>query len=77
MRTLINCENEFEAQLIVGRLENEGIRAVVLNEHIHRIWPMNSFDSFVVQVAVNEEDYNQAIRIISVDGAPDEDALEG
>jgi len=74
MKTLTDCENIFEAQLIVGRLENEGILAVVLNEHVHNIWPFNSSEHFAsVQVAVNEKDYDQAIRIISVDQAPDEE----
>ena len=74
MRVLINCENDFEAQLIVGRLQNEGIKAVVLNEYIHNVWPMSSADTFTLQVAVNEEDYNQAVRAISVDADPTEEA---
>ena len=75
MRTLINCENDFEARLIVGRLENEGIKAVVLNGHIHDVWPMSSSSDFAIRVAVNEEDYNQAIKIISVDTEPTDDAV--
>ena len=67
MRVLTNCENDFEAQLIVGRLQNEGIKAVVLNEYIHNVWPMSSSDTFALQIAVNDEDYNQAVRVISVD----------
>ena len=65
MRTLINCESDFEAQLIVGRLESEGIKAVVLNELVHQILPYlnNSTDAFSVQVC--EEDYNRALQIIS------------
>ena len=67
MRPLMHCENDFEAQLIVGRLENEGIRAVVLNQHIHNVLPYlnNHLDAFAVQV--NEEDYLRALKIISVD----------
>ena len=73
MKVLIDCENDFEAHLIIGRLENEGIKAVILNEYVHDILPFNSSQYFsAVQVAVNEEDYSQAIKIISVDGAPDE-----
>ena len=68
MRTLIQCENEFEARLIVGRLENEGIRATILNEYIHNVLPlMTGSNTFAVQVAVNEEDYHRALMIISVD----------
>ncbi|MCL2502421.1 MAG: DUF2007 domain-containing protein [Bacteroidales bacterium] len=73
MRVLIDCKNDFEAKLIVGRLENEGIKAVVLNEHVHKIWPFNSSEYFAaVQVAVNEEDYKRALFIISVDEASQE-----
>lgn len=68
MRVLINCKNNFEARLIVGRLENEGIMAVSLNEHINTLYPFaDNADNFAVQVAVNEEDYNRALDIISVD----------
>ena len=74
MKVLIDCENDFEAHLIIGRLENEGIRAVILNEYVHDILPFNSSQYFsAVQVAVNEEDYNRALRVISVDDAPAED----
>ena len=67
MSIITHCENDFEARLIVGRLENEGIRAVILNEHIHDVWPMSSSSDFAIRVAVNDEDYDKAIRIISVD----------
>ena len=66
MKVLIECNNDFEAKLIVGRLENEGIKAVTWNEN-------EAYKCFMrVRVAVNEEDYNQALKIISVDGTPDE-----
>jgi len=65
MRVLIRCKSHFEAQLIIGRLENEGIKAVVLNELIHQILPYvsNHADAFSVQVS--EEEYNRALQIIS------------
>ena len=74
MKTLIYCENDFEARLIVGRLENNGIRAVVQSNHIHNILPYlnNHSDAFSVQV--HEEDYHYALRIISIDAPATEDA---
>jgi hypothetical protein len=75
MRTLIYCESDFEARLIVGRLENEGIRAVVLNEYINNVLPMSGCsDTFAVQVAVNEEDFNRALILISEDEPPIQDS---
>jgi len=74
MRVLKECTNYFEAKLIVGRLENEGITAASLHEHSSSVYPLGSNASaFCVQVVVNEEDYDRAIKVISVDGVPDED----
>ena len=71
MRSLITCENSFEAQLIVGRLENEGIMAVVLNEHIHNILPYFNMQPDAFTVHVREEDYTIALQIIGEDIAKD------
>jgi len=76
MRILTNCENDFEAQLIIGRLENEGIKSVILNEYIHNVLPLSDIDNFAVQVVVNDEDYNRAIMVISVDTDTDGDVDE-
>ena len=74
MRTLTNCANQFEAQLIVGRLENEGIKAVALHEHTNTLSFLgNSAYALGVRVAVNDEDYHRALTIISVDGVPDDE----
>lgn len=68
MRTLTYCENEFEANLIVGRLENEGIKAVVLNNAINNIWPLSKSSwLFSTKVAVNEEDFNRAVVALALD----------
>ena len=68
MRTLVQCTNDFEARLIIGRLENEGIRAVVRNEHILHILPyLNNSDAFSVQV--HEDDYQRALEIIEAEGS--------
>jgi len=65
MKTLVQCPNDFEARLIIGRLENEGIKAVVPNEHILHILPyLNNSDAFSVQV--HEDDYDRAIEIIGL-----------
>ena len=65
MRTVANCDTDFQAKLIQGRLENEGIQAVVLNEFIHNTWPAaTASNMFAVQVAVSDENYEKALRII-------------
>ena len=65
MRTVVNCDTDFQAKLIQGRLENEGIPSVVLNEYINVVVPAPSASTmFAVQVAVSDEDYEKALRII-------------
>ena len=71
MRPLITCENNFEAQLIIGRLENEGIKAVILNEHIHNILPYFNTQPDAFTVHVRDEDYTIALQIIGEDIAKD------
>ncbi|MDR2586311.1 MAG: DUF2007 domain-containing protein [Prevotellaceae bacterium] len=71
MRVLTDCKNDFEASIIVGRLESEGIKAIVMNKHINDIWPFNSLEYFAaVKVVVSEEDYDQAMTIISTNAPP-------
>lgn len=65
MKVLITCNDDFEANLIIGRLENEGIKAVALNENMRAIYPFANIVG--VQVAVCEEDYDRALGIIQVD----------
>lgn len=68
MRTLIYCENDFEANLIVGRLENEGIKAVVLNNALNSILPLPGRNwLFSTKVTVNEEDFNRATVVLGLD----------
>ena len=67
MRIITYCENDFEAQLIVGRLENEGIRAVVLNSAISRILPLPGNRFFSAKVAVHDEDFLRAIEVLELD----------
>ena len=77
MRVIINCANYFEAELIVGRLKNEGILAATLHEHSSTIYPVGNNASVLgVQVVVNDEDYDRAIQLISMDQRPD-DETEG
>ena len=65
MRTIANCDTDFQARLIQGHLENEGIPSVILNEYINLTIPVpNASNMFAVQVAVNEENYEKALRII-------------
>ena len=65
MRTIANCDTDFQARLIQGYLENEGIPSVLLNEYINSTIPFPYASSmFAVQVAVSEENYEKALRII-------------
>jgi len=72
MRTLIQCDNDFEARLIVGRLENEGIKAVVLNEYIHNVLPYLNSNADAFSVQVSEEEYDRAFAIIHSEAPLDE-----
>lgn len=67
MKTVGKYENSFEANLMKGVLENEGIEATVLNEN--NPYPLNS-GLFSVDLAVMDEDYERAMSILAASFNP-------
>ena len=65
MKTVKYCD-AFEAALIRGRLESEGISAVILNELSVSILPWSTGTPYAaVQVAVAEDDYECAMALLA------------
>lgn len=62
MKTIGKYETAFEANLIKGVLESEGIIAEVLHENIP--YPLNS-DLFSIDLVVSDEDYERAQKILA------------
>jgi hypothetical protein len=62
---LLTCDNIQEANLIKGRLENEGIPAIVTNENFTTLMPFyNGMLGAGVQVLVHEHDYQRASELL-------------
>ena len=75
MKTIKYCD-AFEAEVIRGRLESEGIQAVVLNELSVSVLPWVTGTQYAaVQVAVAEEDYELAMALLSEAQEVEETAL--
>lgn len=65
MKTVKYCD-AFEAELFRGRLESEGIQAVVLNDLTTSLLPWSSGTPYAaVQVAVAEENYEHAMTLLA------------
>lgn len=63
---LRTCETAFEANLIKGRLKNEGIESFVTNENFSTLMPgFNRMLGSGVQIMVFEKDYNAASAILT------------
>lgn len=63
----VGC-NQFEAQLIKGRLEDAGIEACLLNEYLDNILPYASgITSLRLRVVVADEQYDSAIEVLGVE----------
>lgn len=72
MKTVRKHLDTFQAELTRGLLESHGIQAHLLNKNIIDLIPYASaIDSMRVQVVVADEDYEDAVRIISADGTMD------
>lgn len=72
MKTVKYCDDLFQAELIKGRLENEGIRAEVINQHVNIVLPYAAaIPSLNVQVVVADEDYKRVTEILA-EGMPTE-----
>lgn len=61
----------FEAEIIKGKLEAEGIQAMIMNNSMSALFSIYSIVSGPVSVLVNPEDESAAIKIIE---DKDEDA---
>lgn len=65
MKTLISAEGPFQANVIKGRLESEGIAAEVINEDMGTLFPYSITDDRGIRIIVHEEDYDRAMAIIA------------
>ncbi|MCF0243514.1 MAG: 4-hydroxythreonine-4-phosphate dehydrogenase PdxA [Bacteroidaceae bacterium] len=62
MKRLTSCNNAFEAELIKGRLENEGISCVLTNENMNMIY--GSLMSLDIDILVDEADFDRASELL-------------
>jgi len=70
---LITCQNVFEANLLKGRLESEGIQCFLTNENFATLLPvLNGVMDSGIHVMVLETDYAAALGIIGSDQPLDE-----
>lgn len=65
MKTLISANDPFQANVIKGRLESEGIAAEVINEDMGTLFPYSITDDKGIRIIVHEEDYERAAAIIA------------
>lgn len=61
---LITCKDAFQAHVIRGALENEGIASVLHNENTSGVLRGYISDIAGVDVFVYEDDYNQALLLL-------------
>lgn len=66
MRTvrLITCDDSFQANLIKGALENEGIPVILHNEHTSDIMRGYIREASTVDVLVDEHDSERALQLL-------------
>lgn len=65
---LLTCDNNREASIIKGRLENEGIECFLTNENFSTLMP--HFFGILgagVQIVVNKTDYEKAVKLLDLD----------
>ncbi len=65
--------SEPEAYIVAGRLENEGIHALVHQEPVGRAYGITIGPLGEVKVLVNPDDYDRALTILDVDEFDDAD----
>jgi hypothetical protein len=64
---LVICDNVVEANLIKGRLENEGIYCFIINENFSTLMPHYSrMLGAGIQIMVSDKDYEQAIEVLQL-----------
>ncbi|TVR77133.1 MAG: DUF2007 domain-containing protein [Chitinophagaceae bacterium] len=65
---LTSCETSFEANLIKGRLENEGIQCFLTNENFNTMMPIfGSISGGGIHLMIHEQDFERAKSIIDTD----------
>lgn len=63
---LTTCNNTFEANLLKGMLENNGIRSFLINENFSNLMPQfNGMLGAGVQIRIEESDLERANELIS------------
>lgn len=70
MRTvrLTTCKDAFQANLIKGALENEGIESVLHNENFSNLYRGMGTDFAGVDILVYEDDYEAALHLLERNG---------
>jgi hypothetical protein len=64
---LLTCKNPIEANIIKGRLENEGINCFLTNENFSNLMPhFNGMLGAGVQVMIKETDFDEAIELLEL-----------
>lgn len=65
MKVVERYRDSFSANIAKGMLENEGIPAQVLNEHIQMVAGIANGDLLSIELAVRDEDYLEAKRLLA------------
>lgn len=65
MKIIKICGTEFQAHVIQGRLENEGIPSVILHANANALVPCaGAIDSLRIQIGVADSDYEKALLLL-------------
>lgn len=63
----MTCESPIEANIIKGRLENEGIRCFVTNENFSNLMPhYNRILGSGAEIMIDKDDYTKASEILEL-----------
>ncbi|MDQ2177301.1 DUF2007 domain-containing protein [Marinifilum sp. D714] len=66
-KRLMTCESPIEANIIKGRLENEGIRCFVTNENFSNLMPhYNRILGSGAELMIDQDDYKKAVEILEL-----------
>lgn len=65
MTRLLTCNTSFQAELIKGRLADEGIGCILTNQCMNQLYAAMVSAFTTVDVLVREEDLGKAIAIIN------------
>ncbi len=77
MKTVQVCEDAFAAELVKGRLLNEGIDAEVIHAGIEQVIPYSfAMPDLKPRVVVRDEDYERAVALLHESSGGDDPPLE-